>query len=152
MSKFTVVLLSAGLVLLAWSRCDGPKVVEPPDPVDAPALVTPETTTTVPTTTTTMPPDEDHHEEVEGAGQGNPVEQRWPIVALLPHVTQHWRVDYRLDGERLLLTGTIRVILNRGDQLPQARLDYQTYRAEATAWLAENGANGVPVTWTPASP
>ena len=70
---------------------------------------------------------------------GSPLERRWPLTLALPKDAPGWRIDYRVEGEQLVLTVTLRAILNRADQLDAYQADLATYKAAALDWLASEG-------------
>ena len=161
-TRTIVILVVAGLALLVLPQLGGsgpdsaqsatgdeqaettltesPAPTEPPSPHTAP---TPSTTTTVPPTT--RPP------EIERRGMGDPVAQRWPLTQALPKDAPGWRIDYRVEGERLVLAVTLRAVLNRPDQLEAYRADLRTYKAQALEWLRSTGADAgtYPIEWRP---
>ena len=101
------------------------------------------TTTTLPPTT--APP------EIERRGMGDPVAGRWPLVELLPKDTPGWRIDYRVEAERLVLVVTLRAVLNRPDQLEAYRAALATFKAQALDWLRSAGADprAYAIEWRP---
>lgn len=153
MSKAPGYLILAGATLVVLSRCHPSP---PPTPVPVTTTVAEQTedvgpgaaTPTEPSTSTSL----GGVSTTLNLNGTDAQEQTWPITSLLPKVTPHWRADYTVDGGTLALSVRIAVVLNRADQLPQARADYQTYRAEATAWLQVHGAATYLVTWTPEMP
>lgn len=74
-----------------------------------------------------------------------------PFTSELPHDEAHFHVDYRAAGGGVVLEITLKVIVNRADQLPQARLDLTAYRAEALSFLAAHlvGPSTYPIEWNP---
>jgi hypothetical protein len=114
----------------AITESPAPTEPAPPDKAPAPA---PTTTTTVPPTT--APP------EIERRGMGDPLAQRWPLIDALPKDAPGWRIDYRVEGERLVLAVTLRAVLNRPDQLEAYRAALRTYKAQALDWLRSMGAD-----------
>ncbi len=119
---------------------ESPAPSQPASPETAPTLAT---TTTVPPTT--APP------EIERRGMGDPLAQRWPLIDALPKDVPGWRIDYRVEGERLVLTVTLRAVLNRPDQLEAYRADLRTYKAQALDWLhsMDAGPGTYPIEWRP---
>ena len=108
----------------------------PPAEVALPSSAPEATTTAVPAApTTTAPP------EIERRGMGDPAAQRWPLIEALPRDAPGWRIDYRVEGERLVLTVTLRAVLNRSDQLEAYRADLRAYKAQALEWLRSTGAD-----------
>ena len=159
-----MILVVAGLALLVVPRLgrsapDGarptnrgdqaePVIAEeaPPAEVALPSSAPEATTTTVtPAPTTTAPP------EIERRGMGDPAAQRWPLIDALPRDAPGWRMDYRVEGERLVLTVTLRAVLNRPDQLEAYRADLRAYKAQALEWLRSVGADpgAYPIEWRP---
>ena len=150
-TRTIVVLVAAGLALLLLPQLGssgGEGTQRRPDsraePVIADEPVPMETTTSqapppAPTTTTlpptTAPP------EIERRGMGDPVASRWPVVEILPKDTPGWRIDYRVEAERLVLVVTLRAVLNRADQLAAYWAALATYKAQALDWLRSAGAD-----------
>ena len=115
--------------------------------------------TTPPTTATRSdvvplgpPPHEEGEPEAEGRGSATLTAQRWPLTQVLPKVTPGWRIDYRVDGDHLVLEVTLRAILNRPEQLAAYERDLRRFKAEALAWLGSVGADPAMFTmeWRPA--
>ena len=163
-TRTIVALVVSGLVLLIvpqlgrsapegarpTSRDDQaePVIAEEAPPAEAalPSSAPEATTTTVtPAPTTTAPP------EIERRGMGDPAAQRWPLIDALPRDAPGWRMDYRVEGERLVLTVTLRAVLNRPDQLEAYRADLRAYKAQALEWLRSVGADpgAYPIEWRP---
>ena len=166
-TRTIVVLVVAGLALLLLPQLgssgggspgsEGAASTRPDsraEPVIAVEPVPTETTTSqapppAPTTTTlpptTAPP------EIERRGMGDPVARRWPLVDLLPKDTPGWRIDYRVEAERLVLVVTLRAVLNRPDQLEAYRSALGIYKAQALDWLRSAGADprAYAIEWRP---
>ena len=162
-TRTIVILVVAGLALLVLPQLGGsdegakptnrgdqaePVIAEeaPPAEVALPSSAPEATTTTVtPAPTTTAPP------EIERRGMGDPAAQRWPLIDALPRDAPGWRMDYRVEGERLVLTVTLRAVLNRPDQLEAYRADLRAYKAQALEWLLSVGADpgAYPIEWRP---
>ena len=153
-TRTIVALVVAGLVLLIVPQLGGsapegarptsrddqaePVIAEeaPPAEADSPSSGPEATTTTlIPAPTTTAPP------EIERRGMGDPAAQRWPLIDALPRDAPGWRIDYRVEGERLVLTVTLRAVLNRPDQLEAYRAALRAYKAQALEWLRSTGAD-----------
>ena len=72
---------------------------------------------------------------------GDPTAQRWPLIDALPKDAPGWRIDYRVEGERLVLTVTLRAVLNRSEQLEAYRADLRAYchpEGIPDAWQSPN--------------
>ncbi len=70
------------------------------------------------------------------------LEQTEPLTRRLPHDSDHFRVDYRLDDEgRLVVEIELRAVLNRPEQLAAYEDQLRAYRGEALAWLRSVGAD-----------
>ena len=158
-----MILVVAGLALLLLPRLgrsggEGissagpdtrtePVIAEEPEPAPletstSQRLPAPTTTTLAPTTT---PP------EIERRGMGDPVASRWPLVELLPEDAPGWRIDYRVESERLVLVVTLRAVLNRPDQLEAYQAALATFKAQALDWLRSAGADprAYAIEWRP---
>jgi hypothetical protein len=118
-------------------------IAEEPPPTTPVSEPTPATTTTI--VTTTAPP------EIERRGMGDPTAQRWPLINALPKDAPGWRIDYRVEGERLVLTVTLRAVLNRPEQLEAYRADLRAYKDQALEWLRSRGTDPgtYPIEWRP---
>lgn len=165
-TRTIVVLVVAGLALLLLpqlgSSGDGspggegaaqtsphrraePVIAEEPAPVETTTSQAPPASTTTTLPPTTAPP------EIERRGMGDPVARRWPLVELLPKDAPGWRIDYRVEAERLVLVVTLRAVLNRPDQLEAYRTDLATFKAQALDWLRSAGADpqAYAIEWRP---
>lgn len=164
-TRTIVALAAAGLALVLLDRPGGPGAddakparieapVELPTPPAPPPVV--KVTTTVEATTTTTPtttgPPTTAAPEIEGRGRGAPVEARWPLLRALPHEAEGWRIDYRVEAGQLVLSVTVRAVLNRADQLEASWGELRSAKAEVLAWLASAGqaASTYRVEWRPA--
>ena len=161
-TRTIVALVVSGLVLLIvpqlgrsapegarpTSRDDQPGIAEEAPPAEAalPSSAPETTTTTVPPAPTTTAP-----AEIERRGMGDPAAQRWPLIDALPRDARGWRIDYQVEGDRLVLTVTLRAVLNRPDQLEAYRADLRAYKAQALEWLRSVGADpgAYPIEWRP---
>lgn len=155
-TRTIVVLVIVGLSLLVVPRLGGPGGDKPEpagdqptaptavedeapvkpvavDPVGGPTTTTLPIPSTAPSTTTPA--------EIERRGMGDPLEQRWPLIQVLPKDAPGWRIDYRVEAERLVLTVGLRAVLNRPDQLEAYPADLRAYKAEALEWLRSVGAD-----------
>lgn len=84
--------------------------------------------------------------------QTDQLQRSVPITAALPHDAARWTVDYRIAPNGALnLVVTLKVVLNRAEQLPQAQVEMRQYKAEALEWLLEHGVRQgqYPIEWRP---
>ena len=171
-TRTIVVLVVAGLGLLLLPQLGGsgsgspggegapptrpegraePVIAEEPVPMETAPMVTTTSQAPPPASTTTTLPPTTAPPEIERRGMGDPVASRWPLVELLPKDTPGWRIDYRVEAERLVLVVTLRAVLNRADQLEAYRAALGTYRAQALDWLRSAGADprAYAIEWRP---
>ena len=150
-TRTIVILVVAGLALLVLPQLggsdEGAKPTSPDDRVESAPAEEPATAPeprapegSLPTATSTVPPTT-ARPEIERRGMGDPVAQRWPLTNALPKDAPGWRIDYRVEGERLLLAVTLRAVLNHPEQLEAYRADLRTYKAQALDWLRSMGAD-----------
>ena len=118
----------------------------PASPTGSPPA-SPATTETEPEPTATRPPSRspdtispaDVDRQLAGVDE---LEQTEPLTRRLPHDSAHFRVDYHLADDGLLVVEIeLRAVLNRPDQLAAYEDQLRAYRAEALAWLASVGAD-----------
>lgn len=160
--RLIIACIVAGLALLIGpnllDRPTDPAIVatEAPDPsLSLSTVVIPElgaASTSTTTTTTTPHPHAHDEEEVEDRGTGDPVEARWPVTKSLPMDTAEWRVDYVVEGGRLVLVVTLRAVLNRPDQRPAYREKLRDYKAQVMGWLLQTTgqpASSYSIRWLP---
>lgn len=129
----------------------GPVIAEEPAPTETAPMETTTPQAPPPASTTTTLPPTTAPPEIERRGMGDPVASRWPLVELLPKDTPGWRIDYRVEAERLVLVVTLRAVLNRADQLEAYRAALATYKAQALDWLRSAGADprAYAIEWRP---
>jgi hypothetical protein len=160
-TRTIVILVVAGLALLVLPQLgDSDEGAKPTNRDDQAEPATAEEPATTPessapeapllTTTSTVPPTT-ARAEIERRGMGDPVAQRWPLTNALPKDAPGWRIDYRVEGERLVLAVMLRAVLNRPEQLEAYRADLRTYKAQALDWLRSMGADpaAYPIEWRP---
>ena len=84
--------------------------------------------------------------EAEGPSRATDLARRWPIVARLPYEAPAWRVDYRVDGGRLILKVRLRALRLRDPGTESYESQLSRHKAEALAWL---GPGAWTIEWDP---
>jgi len=72
-------------------------------------------------------------------GATDRLEQTQPLVHVLPHETTHYKIDYHVDGDRLVLTITLLAILNHDYQRATYQAQLRQYKSEALDFLRAQG-------------
>lgn len=85
--------------------------------------------------------------EPEGASTATALARRWPILARLPHEAPAWRIDYRVEGDRLVLWVRLRALRLRDPGAESYQSQLRRYKSEVLAWL---GPGLWTIEWDPA--
>lgn len=94
------------------------------------------TTSTAPSTTTTRATDAS--------------EVTHPLTQHLPHETPNWQIEWTVREDRLTLTVTLLVVLNRPEQVTERRAALIAAKADVLAWLGARATPGsYSVVWRP---